>query len=202
MYLDQFFRGNPDNIPEAQAMAEDIGSIKKVCTDIAQELNDCCEEIRALIKEVLGLIPSSFARQRFFISTKFTDLKHYINDSLTAAAELLSNHITESKEHLKHYIQIEADGVKEDLKEYIQVEADGIKEDLKEYIRIESDGVKQDVKPNLDYAEGRIIAALGEGLASLTTAITAAVEGLLEAQTAFLLTAIGTVEATVDTIFQ
>ena len=58
MYLDQFFRGNPDSIPEAQAMADDIGSIKRVTTAIAQELNDCCEEIKALVKEVLDLITS------------------------------------------------------------------------------------------------------------------------------------------------
>lgn len=200
MYLDQFFGGNPDNVPEAQAMAEDIGSIKRIATAIAQELNDCCEEIKALINEVLALIPSSFARQRFFISTKFTNLKHYINDSLTAAVEHLSNHITDSKEDLKQYIQLEADGVKQDLKEYIRIESDGVKEGLKEYIRIESDGVKQDVKQNLDYAEGRILGAIEEGILSIPTAVAAVVEGLLEAQTALLLTAIGAVEATVDTI--
>ena len=199
MYLDQFFRGNPDNVPEAQAMAQDIGSIRGTTTAIAQELQDCCAEIKDLLEEVLSLITRSFAKQRFFITTKFNIFKNQLFDLLNQGFEQLTSHINDSNEHLKEFINHQADGLKEEIKECVQVEAEGVKEDLKEYIRVESESIKQDVKVHLDYAEARIIAALEEGFASVTTAITVAVEGLLKAQTAMLLTAIGAVEATVDT---
>ena len=168
LYLDQFFGGNPDTVPLAQTMAEDIGSIRRVTTAIAEELNDCCAEVKALLNELLRLIPSSFTRQRLYLTTKLKSVTRVIQNSLSQAVTRLTHELTESEERTKRLVEVQ------------------------------SSQVKADVKINLDSAERRIIAAIIAAIEPLPAAFFASVEGLIETQTTFILSGIAGVEGTLD----
>lgn len=171
--LDQFFEGNPDTVPLAQTMAEEINTIRRVttATAIATELNDCCEELKALLNELLKLIPSFFARQRFFISTKFRLFTNDLRVLLTNVVDILRNHINTSEDRIKGKIESE------------------------------SGEVKREIKINLDKAAFKLIFALTAAIAPLVAEFSALVETLLSTQMGFILTGIGGLGVTIGHSF-
>lgn len=183
LFVDAASDGNPEDVPALQTMNAQINENKDKLTKILEELEDCCEEIKRQLKQILRQLP-----------IEATKIIRELEKRMDEQDVLLR----EVQEALGNLIKEEAEKTRRELQRQLQELLTELREKIDEIVRTvinEIRNLRRDLEARLNGIQSRLN-GIAEQLILLTGEITA-LTASVTASRVTLLAAIGGVEATV-----